>query len=345
MTARIMDGSENDHAVLGRKDLVHAYCTYFDRGYLTRGLALIASLRAHGDDSDVWVLALDTGVEEEFARLRLPGVHVVSVSALETSDPELLAVKAARSRMEYYFTCTPLLVRYVMNASPAGTAVAYLDADLWYFDDPGSVFDAMGDGSIGIIEHRYPPRLAARLAKYGRFNVGWVGFADDERGRACLDWWGARTLEWCSDTPEDGKYADQGYLDRFPELFEGVSILPSLGMDLAPWNTARFHITAHGDEVSVDGDRLVFFHFHGLRRVGRWWVTSQLVYGAGMGAVLRDRVYAPYARALERAAATTAPVPAPAARGTGVRGVLFRTQKTVLSAVSIVSGNAVRAGD
>jgi hypothetical protein len=268
---------------------------------------------------------------------------VITVADLEAEVPGLAPLRDERTRMEYYFTCTPLLVRYVMRHSPAGTGVAYLDADMWFFSDPGSVWHELGDGSIGIIEHRYPARLQRRLAKYGRFNVGWVGFADDERGRACLDWWGERTLEWCSDTPEDGKYADQGYLDRFPELFDGVAIIEPAGMDAAPWNSARWRWTATADGVRIGADPLVFFHFHGLRRVGDWWVTAQLLYGASIGSVLRDRVYRPYVRALERWETTIGTAPRPAARGTGLRGAVFRLQKRALDALSIATGNAVRA--
>jgi hypothetical protein len=322
--------------------MTHAYCTYFDSGYLSRALALIESLREHGDESPVWVMALDDEVPRLLAELAIPGVEVITVAALEADVPELAGLKASRTRMEYYFTCTPLLIRYVMGRSPAGTSVAYLDADLFYFDSPASVFDAMGGGSIGIIEHRYPERLQRRLAKYGRFNVGWVGFADDERGRRCLDWWGERTLEWCSDTPEDGKYADQGYLDSFPELFDGVAILAPVGMDAAPWNSARWRWTDAAGVVMAGTDPLVFFHFHGLRRVGSWWVTAQLVYGAPIGRILRERVYRPYVRALERWDTRLGLTGKPAARGTGLRGVLFRAQKTALSALSIATGNAVR---
>lgn len=321
----------------------HAYCTYFDSGYLGRALALIESLREHGDHSTVWVMALDDTVVERLAELAIEGVQVIRVGELEAEVAGLSALASSRTRMEYYFTCTPLLVRHVMRHSPAGTAVAYLDADLFYFDSPQSVFDAMGEGSVGIIEHRYPERLARRLAKYGRFNVGWVGFADDERGRACLDWWGARTLEWCSDTPEDGKYADQGYLDRFPELFDGVTILTPVGMDAAPWNSRRLRWQADGDAVRVDDDPLVFFHFHGLRRVGSWWVTAQMVYGAPLGRVLRERVYRPYVRALERWEARLGSTVGTARRGTGVRGLVFRLQKSAISILSIATGNAVRA--
>jgi hypothetical protein len=323
--------------------MTHAYCTYFDSGYLGRALSLIESLRAHGDDSTVWVMALDDAVVDRLADLAIEGVEVIRVGELEAEVAELSALASSRTRMEYYFTCTPLLVRHVMRRSPAGTAVAYLDADLFFFDSPELVFDAMGEGSIGIIEHRYPERLARRLAKYGRFNVGWVGFANDERGRACLDWWGARTLEWCSDTPEGGKYADQGYLDQFPDLFDGVTILQPVGMDAAPWNSRRWRWSAEGDTVHVGDDPLVFFHFHGLRRVGSWWVTAQMVYGSPLGRVLRDRVYRPYVRALERWEARLGSVAPPARRGTGVRGILFGLQKSAISLLSIATGNAVRA--
>jgi hypothetical protein len=289
-------------------------------------------------------MALDDEVRTRLAELALPGVEVITVADLEAEVPELPALAMQRTRMEYYFTCTPLLIRHVMRRSADGMSVAYLDADLFFFDRPDSVFQQMGDGSIGIIEHRYPVRLERRLSKYGRFNVGWVGFADDERGRACLDWWGERTLEWCFDTPEDGKYADQGYLDRFPELFEGVSVLAPLGMDAAPWNSRRWRWSASDSGVRVGADPLVFFHFHGLRRVGSWWVTAQLVYGAPIGRVLRERVYRPYAQALDRWDARLGVSARPASRGTGLRGALFRAQKSVLAVVSIVTGNAVRGG-
>ena len=326
----------------------HAYCTYFDSGYLSRGLALINSLRSHGDDSPIWIMALDDDAKNYLENARLPGVHVLTVSDLENAVTELAPLKTERSRMEYYFTTTPLLVRWVMEQYADPTAVAYLDADLYFFADPRLVFDAMGDGSIGIIEHRYPGRLERRLAKYGRFNVGWVGFRNDLPGRACLDWWSARTLEWCRDTPEQGKYADQGYLNGFPGKFDGVRILSAAGLDLAPWNTSRHEVTAADDTVWADSEPLVFFHFHGLRRVRDWWISGQLVYGAGMGRALREKVYVPYVRDLERFGGVVAAngfvtAQSVATRGAGLRGLLFGAQKTLLSALSIVTRNAIRA--
>ena len=329
--------------------LNHAYCTYFDSGYLSRGLALIESLRSHGDNSPVWVLALDDATTVYLDAAQLPNVFTLAISDVEDAEPELLPLKSSRSRMEYYFTSTPLLMRWVLDRhdEPDETIVIYLDSDLFFFEDPDLVLQALGTGSVGIIEHRYPSRLEKRLSKYGRFNVGWVGIRGDQNGRACLDWWAASTLEWCFDIPDASRYADQGYLDSFPSKFDGVVILRPAGFNLAPWNTGRHSLTlAPRNRVVVDGSSpLVFFHFHGLRRVGSWYVTSQLIYGARLGRVLRNSVYRPYLEKLEAATLQVAPAletkPTAHKRGNGLRGSVSRIRKSTIDLLTIATGNAI----
>lgn len=323
-----------------------AYCTYFDSGYLSRGLALLESLRGHGDNSPVWILALDDAAKLYLDELDEPNVHTLTLSDLETVEPALLAVRETRSRMEYYFTCTPQLTKFVLEKySDPRTTVIYLDSDLFFFDDPQKVVDAMEDASIGIIEHRYPQHLSRKLAQYGRFNVGWVGFRADDRGRGCLNWWAERCLEWCYDRPDDGRYADQGYLDHFPE-FPGVKVLAPLGLNLAPWNTHGRALTLDGNErVVIDGvHQLVFFHFHGVRQVGRWWVTSQLVYGARLSKFLRQNVYEPYLERVESALhdiRLKVGTPRMSLRGNGLRGFVSRIRKLLIDSLTIISGNAI----
>lgn len=327
------------------------YCTYFDSGYLSRGLALISSLREHGDYSPVYVLALDTPTSTYFDQYAPENVFVLSIEELEKAEPELLPLKTQRSRMEYYFTCTPLLIRYVMNKQniPGGMSI-YLDGDLFFFDDPQLVINAMTDNSVGIIEHRYPDSLAEKLAKYGKFNVGWVGFRDDNAGRAVLDWYSEMTVEWCSDKPENGKYADQGYLNWFPD-FPGVRVLTSAGFNLAPWNVKRHTIEATGfsqgtGRVIVDKQPLVFFHFHGLRKVGNRFATGELTYGARLSKTLKNFVYQPYVDKLTEIESSTGPKllaeTSVKKRGTGISGLLSRARKTFLNVVSVATGNSVR---
>ena len=327
-----------------------AYCTFFDIGYLSRGITMIESLRLNGDKSRVFILALDNETKEYFAKFPLENVQILDMLDIEEFAPELLQVRSSRSRMEYYFTTTPQLFRYLFNLEgKPGQVITYLDADLYFYRSPDAILKALGNGSVGITEHRYADRLKKKLSQYGRFNAGFVSFRNDDLGNSTLNWWAARALEWCSDIPTEGKYANQGYLDSFPE-FAGVTILKDNGLNLAPWNTARHKVNLNSSGVVLaDNDPLVFFHFHGVRTVGSWFVTSQLIYGSRLTPAIKMGIYQPYVDHLstveEKLILQNAPKPVIKKRGNGLHGVLARTWKFGMDRISIVTGNALKASD
>src|SRR5207244_8164736 len=91
--------------------------------------------------------------------------------------------------------------------------------------------------------------------------VGWVSFRRDAHALACLHWWRERCLEWCYDRYEDGRFADQKYLDDWPSRFQRVAVLQHKGANLAPWNLANYTIRANGDRVLVDEAPPILSHF------------------------------------------------------------------------------------
>lgn len=271
------------------------YCSYFDHRYLARGVVMIRSLRRHMPDAEVWVLCLSAEAETILRALAEPGVHPVSLAEIEAGDAELARAKAdGRGTVEYYFTLTPSLVRYVMNHAPGAQMVTYLDGDLWFTADPEPVYREMGDASVLIIPHGFADHMR-HMEEHGIYNVGWVSFRNDARGRACLEWWRDRNNEWCFDYVSEGRYADQGYLDQFPKLFEGVHVLKNRGANLAPWNVAASPLTLRDGMLHAGQDRVTFFHFHGLKRLadGRY-LTSHGFYKAPLSALVRDTLYRPY---------------------------------------------------
>ena len=283
------------------------YCTYFDHRYLPLGLALHESLMRHGGQFTLWVLAFDRECAEFLQDAALPHVRVVTLPELEAFDPELKAVEGTRSRVEYYFTCSPCLPRYVMRVHGLNE-ITYLDSDLWFFASPESVFDELGDGSVAIIPHRFSGNAAASHAHHGQFNVGWLTFRADASGTACLEWWRTSCIEWCYDRVEADRYADQKYLDRFPMLFNGVVGITHPGANLAPWNVAASKVELRDGCMRVDGYPLVFFHFQGFRKLSPVTYDSNLTsYGAHMTPALREGVFLPYVAALRRAEAFVAP--------------------------------------
>lgn len=274
------------------------FCTYFDRTYLSRGLALHESLLRHCPSSRLWVLCMDDATHEILTRLSPPHLHPIALADFERGDTELLKAKPSRSRIEYYFTCSPSLPLYVLNHHAEVDLITYLDSDLFFFASPEPVFAEMSDRSIAIIEHRYTPHLR-HLLPNGIFNVSWLSFRRDERGLACLGWWRERCLEWCYDRVEPTRFADQKYLDTWPAQFEGVVVLQHKGANLAPWNLLNYSLRAGEEGIGVDDQELVFYHFQGLKPFGQAsWELGLSGYGVRPTRFLKQQIYGPYLRVL-----------------------------------------------
>jgi len=277
------------------------FCTYFDCNYLTRGLVLYHSLVQHCQHPfTLWVLCFDTTTYQTLDRLNLPGVRLISLEQFEAGDSELRRAKAERSLIEYFWTCTPSLPLYIFNQHPEVQLITYLDADLWFYADPGPIYAEMGDNSVLIIAHRYPPEHAHLAEISGIYNVGLLTFRRDARGLECLRWWRDRCLEWCFVRSEDGKFGDQKYLDDWPERFSGVAILEHEGAGLAPWNATQYSIAYKEGRFTVGEAPLIFFHFHGFKSITRN-VVQPAELGYGLPLLLVEYVYFPYVNALREA--------------------------------------------
>lgn len=271
------------------------FCTYFDRNYLPRGLALYRSLQAHCSDFTLWVLCLDEDAYTLLSRLALPGVEVIALADFERDDDELLQAKAGRSLIEYYFTLTPSLPLYIFQHWPDVELLTYLDGDLYFFAGPQPLFDEIGDASIALISHRFPPVAQEQADAFGIYNVGWLTFRRDKNGLACLHRWRGQTIAWCSDTTENGQYGDQKYLDDWPESFANVHRIQHTGANAGPWNLPTYPITRRDGEVFIGDDPLIFFHFQSLKRVRDWlWNPRYPEYIRSVSAVVRRNIYAPY---------------------------------------------------
>jgi hypothetical protein len=273
------------------------FCTYFDRNYLTRGLALYTSLaQCSQEPFTLWVLCFDDDTYQILSQLNLAGVQLISLQAFESGDEKLQQAKATRTPVEYYWTCTPSLPLYLLRQHPEIEIITYLDADLYFYADPQPVFDELGNNSILIVEHRYAPEYAHYAATSGIYNVGLMSFRRDENGLGCLHWWRERCLEWCYARYEDGKFGDQLYLDDWPARFNQVVILQHPGAGLAPWNLCRYQLHSTDSQIWVEEYPLIFYHFHEFKFVSRW-AAKPTSYAVTLAQI--EQLYVPYSQALE----------------------------------------------
>jgi len=273
------------------------FCTYFDSNYLLRGITLYRSLAEHCKKPfRFYALCLDEDAFNALTKLGEENIVPIELENVEQWDNELLAAKGNRSRIEYYFTLSPILPLYVLEHFDVDI-VTYLDADLMFFSGPDPIYEELGDASIFVTEHRFSEKLKESI-KYGRFNVQCQAFRNDETGLKCLRRWRKQCLEWCYDRLENGKFADQKYLEEWPELYgDSLVISQHPGIGVAPWNILSLAIRSQEGDITVDSKPLVFYHFAGFSLVSRFW----LITGAASGVHVRQHapLFRRYASAMQ----------------------------------------------
>lgn len=276
------------------------YCTLFDSNYLPHAMSLADSLRKWSDDFTLIMFCMDDAAYQHVVSLGMPDLLPISGDELDRRVAGLPEARANRSRVEYFYTCSPAICYYSVNYIGGVDEITYLDADLYFFNSPEPIFEEIGDKSIGIIEHRFA-RRQRRRARYGRFNVAWITFRADDEGTACLNRWLFDCIAWCYQRLEDGKYADQKYLDQWPDLYRSLHVISHPGANVAPWNIGDYKLSMRSNVVYVNDSPLIFYHFADFRQVGanhfRTGLSAVRVKTSG---VLKDQVYTPYARSIMR---------------------------------------------
>jgi hypothetical protein len=239
------------------------YCTYFDKNYLVKALALMESLSLHEKNPYVlYAICLDEISRVMLEKFNVPNVVTVPLHQIEMRNPTLAAARENRSLVEYYWTLTPTIIYWLFENNHEVDSLTYIDADMYFFSSPDPVFEEFNGFSVVIHEHRFPEEFKS-LEVHGKYNVGLLCFRRDSDGLKVLSWWRDRCLEWCYARLEDGKFGDQLYLNSWPEQFAGVKVLEHIGAGVAPWNHTQYSFQDNQKfGVMVDTSPLIFYHFH-----------------------------------------------------------------------------------
>lgn len=274
------------------------YCTYFDHRYATPALLLMESILQFERNSKFFCLCQDQKAFEIMSRVGGEFIEAIRVEDLEAADPELAAARHNRKLIEFYFTCTPAFPNFLLNKHPEIDIITYLDADLFFYAPPQRIFDEIGDRSVAIVPHRFSP-VYENCRPFGTYNVGWVSWRNDAIGRRCLADYRAQCLEWCYDRLEATRFADQKYLNYWPERYPNLCVVENIGTNVAVWNVDNYQISNRNGVLHVNDQRVVFYHFHGIRisPQGRWAVHTHPTIQNHK--VLMEDMYRPYVARLD----------------------------------------------
>lgn len=243
------------------------FCTLFDTNYLARGFALYESLQQVCPSFHLYVFAFDDHCYRYLKQH--PAEHLTPVSLKDFENPSLLLVKPSRSVAEYCWTSTPFTILYCLEKFNLPECT-YLDSDMVFYNDPQVLINEMGNKSVLISEHRYPP-LYDQSWYSGIYCVQFMCFKNNPQGLEVLHWWKDRCIEWCYARLEDGKFGDQKYLDDWTTRFDSIHVMQHPGGGLAPWNLIKYSFYKDQTGIwctprkSTQKYPVIFFHFHGLK--------------------------------------------------------------------------------
>lgn len=245
-----------------RKKPVHLV-TFFDANYLPKALVTYQSLLDQFSNFILYAFCFDDIAYETIQSLNLS--NVVAVPYQKFKSKELAASKAKKQKFyEYYWSYKPYLIGTVMKETKAET-VTYIDCDFRFFDSPAVIFEQIEGADVLIQPNNFSAAEMAQYMPVGYYCSCFVSFRNSVQGRKVMRWWHHRCVEWCFATFENGKFADQKYLDDWRKRFKGIREIITIGANIAPWNLQKYDVSQRGSAVLVNNEPLIYYHYHSFR--------------------------------------------------------------------------------
>ena len=259
------------------------FCTYFDKNYLSKFLVLKDSIDKFNIQYNFFVLALDDFVKDFFGKNKIKNIQLISLKDLEQEYGDLIVAKNNRSLIEYYFTLSPFLPRYVFKKFKCNN-ISYVDSDFFFFTDPTKLFLQSSNSSITLINQEFE-------TKYGIFNVGLIFYNFNfSETLEIINNWSDQCLNSCIDIPDTKKntYADQKYLDEWIVKLKNIKILFPEYSVLSPWDSNSL--------IECNIDNIFAFHFHGFEINNNFFSTGFSNYSKKPSKLILDKIYYPYVK-------------------------------------------------
>ena len=259
------------------------FCTYFDKNYLSRFLTLAKSLDRFNISYTFYVLCLDDFVFNFFKKNYFDNIRVISLNDVENEYKNLLEAKKNRNMIEYYFTLSPFLPKYLFEKFQIAQ-LSYLDSDFYFFKNPTKKIRENSNFSTVLVKQYANP-------KYGLYNVGWIYYNFNySETKEIINLWSQQCIELCTDFPKNGFYADQKYLDEWSQNLKHMNVEEPIYSFMSPWDANSI--------IEKNLNNMLAFHFHGLKTNKKNFISGFSKYDKKNTKNIIDKIYKPYLKDL-----------------------------------------------
>ncbi len=241
----------------------NVFCIILSKYRLYQGIALYRSLQFNYPSFSMVILCVDDETYDICSKLGLE--RAILLREADLLNEELIIAKGTRRLNEYCWTLKPFLLEYVLQRLNNVANVIYMDADICFFNSPKRLFKQNDPYNILLSEHDYLDKDRQVESFCGKYNSGFIVFRNCPTSLNALRWWQEKCIDWCYDGVDEGRFGDQKYLDSFPALFDGVYSIKTPGINIAPWNDSRYTFRHRGNDIYVNENKLICYHYCGFR--------------------------------------------------------------------------------
>lgn len=274
-----------------------SFITYFSKEFMIQGSVAIDSFLNFHKESSGFVICLDSATSLYLKSKNYPqAIAIIDLEALTQINSAFQKFMNSRTYPESIISIKPLLIEEFLSQVDRDAYLLYFDADLFF---SGSLLN-LGEFSNGfevlLSEHLFPEKMKESV-KFGKFNGGFIIFRNSTISKDLLKRWRDLCTQWCKLELFENRFADQKYLDQFPEN-EGVVSLRHPGV-----NNGQYYFQDKRDlellfrerRIKLEGLPLICFHFHGIRILPNGVMTGFNRYGRPRNYLsVAFGIYSPY---------------------------------------------------
>lgn len=250
------------------------FFTYFNSNFLIQGTAAISSFLREHPNSHGYIYCDDKFTASALnERFKGESLTIQLFNEIPKIKQESEFMELNRDSIELLISLKPFLFLETLSQLSEADLLIYIDADLFFYGSAKLILAELGDCDILLTQHIFPQSLLENV-KYGQVNAGLILLRKSKASTDLLLDWAAKCRNWCQLRLEDGKYADQLYLDNYLTDVSVNSIAnPGLNNGMYYFQEKR-RLQLESDTVLIDSFNLICFHFHGIRITRKYILTG-----------------------------------------------------------------------
>ena len=238
---------------------------YTSKYYLPTFLSLYDSIK-NDKTVKLFVLCYDEEVKK-FLKKKIKTCSLITTKDIEFKNPEIKN-KKYNNFNEMHGVYRLAYAEYLLKKIKK--PIHLIDSDIFFFDKPNLLNELVRKikASVAFAKHNYFFNKKIMENKYGIYNAGYIYFNYDQNSLNFLKKYRKLCFNFISwETKKKGKsnFADQTYLEKLIKINKNVKIINHSGVNTAPWNIGGFNLSQKNNKFYVNGEKLIFYHFSGIR--------------------------------------------------------------------------------